>query len=153
MNTRATRKVETDETPGSTETATSFFADSLRRQLTLSSEVVGALQRGAAAVQEVQQQVMRQSTEKFQNAVREPGVDFSPSSILAAQTRYWSIDQDLVRDYWRDMTAAFLQMQSDLASCTTGILKEPSDSPLKAMTEFWQGLLARSFYADTNTAS
>ncbi|MES2948084.1 MAG: hypothetical protein V4858_06020 [Pseudomonadota bacterium] len=123
------------------------FSDVYRRQLALISETTDALLRGSAAMQGIQRQAAHDSAQRLENAAQKLNGDYSPSDILATQVAYWTTDPGIAGNYWRDMTNAAWQAQSDLLRCSATLFKDQSSGLLKTVMDTWHAMSKNAFNA------
>ena len=153
MNTKSHLVVASNEAPHEVAESNKIFTDSYRRQLTLFNEATDVLLRSAKAIQEIQQRAAHQAAERCKIVAKKSDAGENPANLMLAQARFWTIDQDLLNAYWRDMAAALLQAQSDLSNCVASLMKEQSGSPLKSVVDSWKDLLRTSFNIEASAAS
>lgn len=92
-------------------------ADFGKQQMAVATESAGAIFRGFDAVRKVQQEAGERAMTRRSALLEKMKAANEPMHLLALQTQLMAVDAENTSQYWQDLSAAAMEMQSELLGC------------------------------------
>ena len=93
------------------------WSDLGRQQFAMAADGACALFRGFEALRKVQERAAHEAAQRHARAAERLRSPCEPAELMAIQSDLLGFDLQGASRYWRDLTAATLEMQTELAGC------------------------------------
>jgi phasin protein len=125
-------------------------ADLTRQQLAVATEGARAMFRGFDVMQKIQEKTAQAASSRHAAVEAQLRGSRHPAELLQLQSELMRFDMENAANYWQQLTAATLEMQTEILGCATHLLDSDalleSASALKAMQSAVPAL-QNSFFA------
>jgi hypothetical protein len=140
MSSKSTRSNPGAESSTDSQSPLNVLAESARQQLTYVAQAAQVLQRSSETLHKLQQKMTEQTTLRIQDACQSISGSLNPAELLETQAKQWRQELEDSAANWRELSAAILQMNSDILSFATESFKQQLDGPLKPTFDSLQAL-------------
>lgn len=100
----------------------SFIADLGRQQVSVCTEASNAMVRGCDTLRKLQEQAVRDATERHAAVARKLQGTMQPVELAAIQAASVRDDLESTAQYWQQLAATALEMQTEMMGCATHLL-------------------------------
>ncbi len=107
-----------------------FFADLGRQQMSVAAEASNALMRGFDAMRKLQEQAAHDAAERHAAVARKLQGASQPFELMTIQAASVRDDLESATQYWQQLAATALEMQTEVMGCASHLLD--SESALEA---------------------
>ncbi len=107
-----------------------FIADVSRQQMSVCSEASNAMMRGFNAMRQLQEQAVHDATERHATVARKLQTTSQPVEFAAIQAASIRDDLESATQYWQQLAATALEMQTEVMGCASHLLD--SETALEA---------------------
>jgi hypothetical protein len=126
MKTRSTRTAPAREGPA----PWNFLSDLGRQQMSVCTEASSAMIRGFDAMRKLQEQAAHDATERHAAVARKLQGASQPLELMTIQAASMRDDLESATQYWQQLAATTLEMQTEVMGCASHLLD--SESALEA---------------------
>jgi hypothetical protein len=103
------------------DTGLSTAADLGRQQMVVATESAAAMFRGFEAIRKIQEQAAHTASTRH-SAALEKLKDASPADMVALQAELMRFDFESAAQYWQQLSAAALEMESQMMGCANHLV-------------------------------
>jgi hypothetical protein len=93
------------------------WSDLGRQQFAMAADGASAMFRGFEAMRKVQEQAAHEAAQRHARAADRLRSPCQPTDLMAIQSDLLGFDVQGASRYWRDLAAAAMEMQTELAGC------------------------------------
>lgn len=117
------------------------WADTGRQQAAVATECAVAMFRGFEAIRKVQEDAARQAATRHERAAQRLLTPCQPTEVFEIQADLLQFDLEAGTRYWQQLSAAALEMQTQMLACCTQLVDSASVleavSSLDAVSDRW----------------
>lgn len=106
-----------------------LMADLGRQQMAVATEAACAMFRGFEAMRKVQEQAAHDAAQRHALAAHKLQQPCDAAELLAIQSELMSFDVDGATRYWQQLSAAALEMQTEVMGCCTKLADRSTQAP------------------------
>jgi hypothetical protein len=123
-----------------------FIADLGRQQMSVAADASCALFRGFEAIRKIQQQAAHTAAQRHEAVAQRLHGGCAPADLMAIQSELLSSDLKGATQYWQDLAATAMEMQTEMMGCASHLVD--SESALEAVSamEHLEGLPGMSTF-------
>jgi hypothetical protein len=104
------------------------------QRMAVAEEGARIMVRGYEAMRKAQEQAGKRAFERHAAALKELGDAADPTQRLMLQAQLFNVDLEGASNYWKEVGAAAMEMQSEMLGCCSHLVE--SDSMLQATAAF-----------------
>ena len=105
--------------PGDALAPLNYLADLSRQQLAVAAQASCAMFRGIEVMRKVQQEAAHQASVRHESAAHKLHGSIKPVDLLEVQSILLQGDLQSATQYWQQLTAAAMEMQTEMMGCAT----------------------------------
>lgn len=109
-----------------------FFADFSRQQMSVAADASCALFRGFEAIRKIQQQAAHTAAQRHEAVAQRLHAACAPADLMAIQSELLAGDFKGATQYWQDLAATAMEMQTEIMGCTSHLVD--SEAALEAVS-------------------
>jgi hypothetical protein len=109
-----------------------FIADLGRQQMSVAADASSALFRGFEAIRKIQQQAAHTAAQRHQAVAQRLHGGCAPADLMAIQSDLLSGDLKSATQYWQDLAATAMEMQTEMMGCASHLVD--SEAALQAVS-------------------
>ena len=109
-----------------------FFADFSRQQMSVAADASCAMFRGFEAIRKVQQQAAHTAAQRHEAVAQRLHAGCAPADLLAIQSELLAGDFKGATQYWQDLAATAMEMQTEIMGCTSHLVD--SEAAIEAVS-------------------
>jgi hypothetical protein len=123
-----------------------FFADFSRQQMSVAADASCAMFRGFEAIRKIQQQAAHTAAQRHEAVAERLHANCAPADLMAIQSELLAGDFKNATQYWQDLAATAMEMQTEIMGCTSHLVD--SEAALEAVSamEHLEGLPGMSTF-------
>lgn len=99
-----------------------WAADLSRQQLAVANESTGAVLRGLAAMRKIHEDTTREASRRHAAAAQQLRGQVRPVDVVAAQADLLRGDFEAAANYWQQITATALEMNTEVLGCAAHLV-------------------------------
>ena len=99
-----------------------FLTDLSRQQLSVATDASCAMLRGFEAMRKIQQQAAHNASARHKAAAHRLHGTCQPADLMAIQAGLLRDDFESATQYWQQLAATVLEMQTEMMGCTSHLL-------------------------------
>jgi len=109
-----------------------FFADFSRQQMSVAADASCAMFRGFEAIRKVQQQAAHTAAQRHGAVAQRLHAGCAPADLVAIQSELLAGDFKGAAQYWQDLAATAMEMQTEIMGCTSHLVD--SEAAIEAVS-------------------
>jgi hypothetical protein len=109
-----------------------FIADFGRQQMSVATDASAAMFRGFEAIRKIQQQAAHGAAQRHEAVAQRLHGSCAPADLMAIQSELLSGDLKGATQYWQDLAATAMEMQTEIMGCTSHLVD--SEAALEAVS-------------------
>ena len=110
----------------------SLFADFSRQQMSVAADASCAMFRGFEAMRKVQQQAAHTAAQRHEAVAQRLHAGCAPADLMAIQSELLASDFKGATQYWQDLAASAMEMQTEIMGCTSHLVD--SEAAIEAVS-------------------
>ena len=99
-----------------------FLTDLSRQQLSVAADASCAMIRGFESMRRIQQQAAHEASARHKAVAQRLHGSCQPTDLMAIQTGLLREDLESASQYWQQLAATVLEMQTEMMGCTSHLL-------------------------------
>jgi phasin protein len=148
MSAKTSRAVATREARRQEPASWNFLTDLGRQQLSVAADASCAMLRGFEAMRRIQQQTAHDASARHEAVAQRLHGACQPADLITIQAGLLRDDLESASQYWQQLTATVLEMQTEMMGCTTHLLdSETALETVSALEAFDMFPGANSWFA------
>jgi hypothetical protein len=135
MNARAIKTAQTAPASAASANAATpwnFFADFSRQQMSVAADASCAMLRGFEAIRKIQQQAAHTAAQRHEALAQRLHAGCAPADLMAIQSELLAGDFKSATQYWQDLAATAMEMQTEIMGCTSHLVD--SEAAIEAVS-------------------
>lgn len=121
MSNKTSRSAAPEATPA-TPMPAAWVADWSRQQMAVATASAQAMMRGFDAMRRIHEETAQAASDRHVAIAEKLKGHAQPADVLAAQTELLRSDLEHATRYWQQMTAAAMEMNSEVLGCTAQLV-------------------------------
>jgi hypothetical protein len=131
MSARTRRTAAARQTGIETSAPWDFLADLGRQQMSVANDASCAMFRGFEAIRKIQEEAAHHASVRHEAAAQKLHGSCQPTELIAIQAGLLREDIESATQYWQQLAATAMEMQTQMMGCTSHLLD--SDTALESV--------------------
>jgi hypothetical protein len=122
MSAKTSRAVAAREASRQEPVSRNFLTDLSRQQLSVAADASCAMLRGFEAMRKIQQQAAHNASARHKAVAQRLHGTCQPADLMAIQAGLLREDLESASQYWQQLAATVLEMQTEMMGCTSHLV-------------------------------